>query len=330
MGCRTLEHSGPAKLLLVLFSALAALVLALPAPASAYLYWNVGSGIARADLNGGGVDESFVYGLNEDAGTGVAVNSQYIYFGSGRGLVGRASIDGGDADQDLFRIPQPAPETRNEHIPMHAVCLAVEGDYIYWSSGEAPPMSDGSARGAIGRASIDGGDVEPDFIKTEAPAFSIKIYAGHIYWRTEHAIARANLDGGSVEQSFIPTGNTIIGGIAVASGHIYWSSLWGHSIGRANVDGSDLDPHFISGLAYPYAVAVGGGHIYWDAEKPLEEKPTNAGPIWIGRANLDGSDVQQSLIKITTSTSNLAVDALGPGARSRTRHTKSKHKHRRD
>jgi hypothetical protein len=330
MRCKVLAYFRLTKRQFALLAALAALVLVLPASAGAYLYWDVGSGIARADLDGGGVDESFIPNpLPETLGGGIAVSSQFVYFDCYQGLVGRAALDGSDVNPDLFTIPQPGPETHEEHrIAVDAGSLAASGTHLYWSSGAIPIVNERENE-AIGRTGIDGGDVEPAFIKTEAPAYSVNVYAGHIYWRTEHAIGRANLDGSDVEQNFILIRSIGIGEMAVAGGHIYWTSHWGHSIGRANIDGRDIDPHFITGLAYPSEIVVGGGYIYWDAEKKREEKLINTGPSWIGRANLDGSGVQQNFISVR-SIAGLAVDSLGPGALRQRKHIKLKYKHRRD
>jgi hypothetical protein len=264
--CRASARFGLAKLSLVLVFALAASILARPAPAGAYLYWGVAGGIARADLDGGGLDTDFVRDPIERNPTGgVALSGRYIYFGGDNGLVGRADLSGGGVDPDLFTIPQSPPESPFHSIALDAVSLAVSETHIYWSSDDVSI----SAGRSIGRATIDGGSIEPEFIKTEAPARAVTVYAGHIYWFTENGIARANLDGSNFEPNFIPMEG--ISGIAVDGDHIYWSSYLGRSIGRANIDGRGVDPRFITRLAYVFGLAVGGGHIYWDAEKSVKK-----------------------------------------------------------
>jgi hypothetical protein len=84
--------------------------------------------------------------------------------------------------------------------------------------------------------------------------------------------------------------------IAVAGGEIYWAEPFAGTIGRANAaDGSGVDSRFIvtaGGACSPMSgigtrgLAVDSTHIYW----------TNPDQDTIGRANLDGSGVDQSFI----------------------------------
>jgi hypothetical protein len=316
---------GVAWLPLVFLFTLAALFCLRPAPAGAYLYWGTESGVARADLNGHGLDTSFVRDpIEHNSTNGVALSGRYVYFGGNVGRVGRASLEGGNIEPDLFTIPQPAPESLLHSIEQDAHSLAVTETYIYWSGdGDL----DGTEDGYIGRATIAGGDIEPEFIKTDAPAHSITVYAGHLYWCTRHGIARANLNGSGVEPNFIPVEGPCQ--IAVAGGYIYWSSFLGQSIGRADIDGRAVDQRFITGLAHVFGVAVGGGYIYWDAEENPEDKLDRSGPVWTGRANINGTDIRQRFIRTPRITGRLAVNALGPGSRSQVRHIRPGHKHRR-
>jgi hypothetical protein len=299
MGYVGLRRFVPARQRAALVVVLTALVLLLPASASGYLYWEGDNGIARADLDGNGMETNFIpklKGINE---SGVAVSSRYIYFGGVQGLIGRANLNGGDVDPDLFRIPQPVPGLY-EPVEVDAISLVVAGTHIYWTSWES----------SIGRASVDGGGIEPAFIKTEAQDNALAVDAGHIYWATEHAIGRANLDGGGVEPDFISLGAAAADGVAVADGHIYWTVFGGHSIGRSNIDGRGVDPNFIAGLDFVSDAAIGGSYIYWQAR----EHEFGLGRVWIGRANLNGGDVRKTLINVAqTKEGMLAADALGPG-----------------
>ena len=86
-------------------------------------------------------------------------------------------------------------------------------------------------------------------------------------------------------------------GVAVDADHIYWTSQNG-MIGRARIDGSRVDRNFIkAGTSDPsqisrIALAVDAEHIYW-----TDVGPTGApGAGSIGRANLDGTGVQENLV----------------------------------
>lgn len=318
---------------------LAALALALPATTGAYLYWHGNDTIVRANLDGTNVNTSFIPNAPGSL-DGVAVTGRYIYFGREAGLIGRASLNGSDIQANLISIPQPPPEDRSGE---YADSLAVGAAHIYWSE----TYSDG-----IGRANLDGGVGEPGFIKTEAHVLDVAVDAGHLYWASEHAIGRANLNGSDIEQNFIQP-PTPIKGLAVADGHIYWGVNDGHDIDRANLDGREVDQHFITALGYVSNFAVGGGYIYWEDNEGFQM----LGRAWIGRANLNGSNVRSELVEVEGVNVNgrpvtslegayengnnvisqfsvngglgrLAADALGPGASpAKPSHPKHKRRH---
>jgi sugar lactone lactonase YvrE len=200
--------------------------------------------------------------------------------------IGRADIDGTGADQSFISVP--------------ATHLAVDAEHIYWTN----PNS-----GAIGRANLDGTGIDKSFIpEAFAPSrFSgaVRVDPQHIYWANGQNIARANLDGTGVDKSFIsdPGG---IDGVAVDSEHVYWTTYeW---IGRADLDGSDVDPHFIfpsPAMLWHGGVVVDSAHIY---SVFLEEQdPIADDQVVIGRANLDGSGVGD-FIDLDSSATELAID----------------------
>ncbi len=306
----------------VVVALLAALTLALPTSASAYLYWSTGKGVARADLDGRDVNTSFI--SDAKAFDGVMVNGPYIYFNTGDGVVARARIDGSDVDPDLFSIPQPPPLPGGIQAGAFVGSLAVAGARIYWSTGDENPD--------IGRANIDGGGIEPSFIDTGGFHGEIASGGNYVYWVSERAIGRAKLDGTDIEPSFIPLhppyGTGAIDGIAVADGHIYWSAYASHSIGRANLDGGGVDESFITSPDYPLNLAVAGRYIYWQSYNSVV-LPTE---LWIGRANIDGGDVENELVNITGEVTGelyggFAADTLGPGGEGPPKHAKRKPKH---
>jgi hypothetical protein len=124
------------------------------------------------------------------------------------------------------------------------------------------------------------------------------------------AIARADVDGSASDLKFLPTNAR---DVAVDGSHIYWSNPDDGTIGRANLDGTGVDPAFIRGAGAPNFIAVDSSHIYWsnrssDAEYSTVE-PTGTGSL--GRANLDGSDVQPNCITGVTNPTGIAVGVGG-------------------
>lgn len=103
-------------------------------------------------------------------------------------------------------------------------------------------------------------------------------------------IGRANLDGSHVNQHFIKAGNPT-GGLAVDGSHVYWTNrYWNHdytsvgdAIARANLDGRHIDLRFIDASNKLDGVTVNERYIFW----------SNNGEDTIGRANLDGTAVEE-------------------------------------
>jgi Ca2+-binding RTX toxin-like protein len=126
-------------------------------------------------------------------------------------------------------------------------------------------------------------------------------------------IGRANLDGSDVNQNFIPGANTPAG-VAVGPADIFWSNTapLAGSIGHASINGGDVSQSLrciTAGLpipvfpALPSGLAVQGSFVYW----------ANFGSTTIGRANLDGTGAQGSFIAASTTVSSnvdVAADAL--------------------
>ena len=290
---------------------LALATLALTARADAFVYWtwNItppttqASGIGRANLDGTGVNQSFIAGVAPVVyTTGLAVDGAHVYWASGFGPgpvgsgIGRANLDGTGANPRFITgIPIPAK-------------LAVDADHIYWTSGAG-----------IGRANLDGTGVDESFIDPSATRggriSGVAVSADHIYWASntaqyppppggENAIGCANLDGTGVNHGFI---SATADDVEVDGAHIYWTNVNG--IGRANVDGTGVKEGFITATpAYPVAasVAVDGAHVYWG------NLVANSSNDTIGRANLDGTGVDQRFIAAGGDPLGVAVDRAVP------------------
>ena len=272
---------------LLIHAAAAAVCCWLAAPASAYIYWDNSTAgtIARANLDGSGVERSFVSGGH--GLLGLAVDGRHVFWAnSTTGTVGRANLDGTGVDQSFIT---------------HAgtpVSVAVDGQHVYWADG---------ASNEIGRANLDGSGAGPRFITGADGVAGLAVDSQHIYWGNAGTgtIGRANLDGSGVDQSFITPGGPVVpNGVAVDGQHIYWTDAGGNAIGRANLDGSGVTVGFIAGAHHPFGVAVDGQHVYW-----TNYDAGSAGAV--GDANLDGSGANQSLVPGLTWPAAIAVDAGG-------------------
>jgi hypothetical protein len=276
---------------------------------AAHIYWSepeAGKGpsghgidnIWRCNLNGTGVSRHFVTGLVVPGD--VAVQDPYLYWlDSEASTIGRAQLDGTHVQRNLLQVGgtsesiavrgahiywatgsfsgQPALVWQADLNGSHARKLfsvgkgfeigglAVNGEHIYWANTD---------KGTIGRASLNGTNVELSFLTGLASPIGLALGQKHLYWASfgtvywasfgTGSIGRADLGGGHVNKQFITAAGDPRG-IAVGAGHIYWANSSGGAIGRARVDGTHANPGFIparvlfmgSDGADPGAVAVG-------------------------------------------------------------------------
>lgn len=180
--------------------------------------------------------------------------------------------------------------------------VAVYGGYVYWVNHDVD--------GSIGRARLDGGDVEQRFIPNAAgeriddvnEACGLTVTASHIYWAdtNQNTIAEADTATGADVSQFIPARSPC--GVAVSGSHIYWAdNLDRGSIGRANLDGSDPTDDFISGASGPCGLAVAGGWLYWANSGAGTTGST------IARARIGGAGVDERYVTGASSPCGVAV-----------------------
>lgn len=249
-----------------MLSAIAFLLLGLAtAPGTqAHVYWANygGTTIGRANLDGTGVNQSFITGA--DSPSSVAVDGAHIYWGNYQSnTIGRSNLDGTGVNQSFIIANSPTS-------------VVVDGAHIYWTNSGT----------AIGRANLDGTGVNAGFITGASNVRGMAVDGAHIYWANygSNAIGRANLDGTAKDQGFM-TGLNGPYGVAVDGAHLYWPSFGGNTIGRANLDGTGANEGFINSGPLQ-AIAVDGAHIYW----------TNYVANAIARANLDSTGANPSFI----------------------------------
>ncbi|HEX3239545.1 MAG TPA: hypothetical protein VHR18_05345 [Solirubrobacterales bacterium] len=267
---------------LMLIAALAIATPALAAPADGHIYWTTRSGdIARANLDGTGVNRQFIAGAAVFPSAITASGHHLYWVDTNRDTIGRANLDGTGVDRTFLSFPS-APSVFRPHD------IAIRAGHIYWANWSA----------FIGRARIDGTHAQLKFIQIKgfAPGY---LAAGvhHLYWtgiafEEPNVIGRAKLDGSGVKNIFISS-ETSPFHVAVAGSHLYWTTPT-NAIVRANLDGSGVRPRFItSAKGQPGGLAVGGGRIYWTALAHSSTNPDDDTLLGrIGDANLDGKGVR--------------------------------------
>ena len=226
--------------------------------------------------------------------------ARYLYYRSGPGSIGRAELGGSGTPESSFITGLGADAPYG---------IAVDGQHVYWTVGMTTYST---TSGWIGRADLDGTDVENHWIATGGSDW-IAVDGGHIYWSNSYygigcpngpgwgSIGRADLAGGNVNQCFIQgwnystsTGGYNPQGVAVDPSYIYWATNWSRpgadrpAIMRARLDGSDVQRIAEIAVAneQPEGVAVDADHVFW--AKACTNHTVGYGDI--GRSDLDGSN----------------------------------------
>jgi|GEM_PF-815803 len=280
----------------VLTVALAALALfAAPRAEAAYLYWTnhaVGQGetgtVGRANLDGSGATNSFISAPGVSCG--VAADTSHVYWAAGeaaQGHIGRSDLFGGAID-NAFITP-----TNSFNCG-----VAVNADSIFFNNHAIP---------SIGRANLDGSGVDQTFVltggnNTQHPA----VNSTHLFWTNKGSstVGRATLAGGNIESTLL-TAKCELNGVAVNDQYVYWANDNCASIGRARLTAggvTDIEQDFIplSVGKGPCGLTVDANHIYWGQ---WGDETSGA----VGRANLDGTGVDEEFIATSGLTCSVAV-----------------------
>ena len=123
----------------------------------------------------------------------------------------------------------------------------------------------------------------------------------HVYWTSLFGVGRANLDGSGADTRFIAVSTTC--GVALPNGQIFWGIDRG-SIGVGGLDGSVINGHLLDAPSYFCGwggIAADSAHVYWANENQPDFDT-------IGRANLDGTGVDQRFIEGAINPCGVAVD----------------------
>lgn len=277
-----------------------------------HIYWiNLDAGaIARAKLDCTDAQSVFI-ALPEpepEPGVQLPINTRGLAVGGGKiywtnaaakleqidgtfkvteGTVGRATLNGEGAATEVQ--PNFITAARNPRA------VAVDSAHVFWTSDPLPPGEFNP--GFIGRAKLDGGEVNAKLVETFNPVREmpgLAVDSGHIYWMQTAVsipfsmISRAKLDGtgyfepdaGVNEIEFIPVGEGVGGkGLTVEGNQIYWTGQDSETVGRAKLNGdapaSEVDPSLVSEASHPIGIAAGATQIFWSANGESLPNPGN-------------------------------------------------------
>jgi hypothetical protein len=210
--------------------------------------------------------------------------------------VGRANLDGSNADPAFIAMEEPENDVET--------CggLAIDAAHIYWAN---------DTNGTIGRADLDGSEVNQRFITGLDHPCGLSIDASYIYWTSSHysqehgAIGRAGIDGAHPQAEFLKTAYPPCA-VATSGAYLFGPSLDPENLAAgifqtaSNGGGTPalLVPHVETGCG----IAVSGEYIYWT-------NPEDGGTLEgaIGRSRVDGSQVEPRFIGGLEDPTGLAI-----------------------
>jgi hypothetical protein len=245
---------------------------------STHIYWgDLGtSAIGRANLDGSQPNNWFVTGMRNPCL--LAIGSSHIFWTTeGSTSISRANLDGGNPDYDFVEADPPREIYQS---PYWDVCGgAVDGSHLYWAHNRAE---------AIGRVTLDGSTVEPEFIPDVGGVCGVAVTGSHLYWGSyERSIGRATIDGAQLEPTFI-AGLERPCGLALDSTHLYWREqrTMPGSIGRVELGGGGPSREVltnISGGAAGCEVAVDSLSLPSPTPSPPVQSSCRVGKANVGR-----------------------------------------------
>ena len=249
------------------------------------LYWTTfvggsGSTVQRANLDGSGV-ETLVTGLNAPWPIEVDPMHGKMYWGDvNTQQIQRANLDGSGVETVAVGVPIDNPA---------GLAIDAVSQTLYWSDFRYDKICKTDLTTHTTTTLVSG--------LSNPFGLALDLGAGKVYWADAGAgkIQRVNLDGTGLQDLVTGLSNPRDVDLDLASGKMFWPDLHDRVIYCANLDGSGAGV-LLPSVDATFAVAVDpvGRTLYWTSD------------YGIGRANLDGSDVELDLVP-GSSTYGLAV-----------------------
>ena len=232
----------PVVVTLALLAALLVSALALAPRAEAFIYWNGYGTIERANLDGSGVEPSFITDSRRDAGGRWPSATRHIYWADGyTGTIERANLDGTGVDHSFI-------------TGADAGSVAVDAAHVYWSTQAGPPKtrmappSFAPISTARTRRALTSRRATPAGLGGRRRAHLLGRQLFRLRDRPRQPRRHRGRAGLHLCRAAPPG---ILGIGRRRRAHLLDHFTATGTIGRANLDGSGVEPSFITGASFP-------------------------------------------------------------------------------
>lgn len=149
-----------------------------------HIYWTNRNAktIGRANLDGSHVNQAFIR-TNASMTGDMAIDAGHIYW-TGSGAISRASLDG--THLELNWIP----------VASNLTGISISGGNVYWGDFQCCPPD--PSQSGVGRASIGGEGVNPDFVPGREAA-GVVTGGGWLFWTASTVIYRSRSNGTGIQ-----------------------------------------------------------------------------------------------------------------------------------
>ena len=258
------------------------------------LYWaDYGAGtISFLNLNTAETPTVLMSGLDGPAGIEIVGNNIY-WINQNTNSIGRANLDGSGINKNFI----PTRES-----PLY---LLHHDGYFYWSNYAVDDVGRDPLNSSIGRSLVDGTNVDQFFIPQTYFGQGLGTDGTYLYWGNAGSpatlgtgtVGRATLSGEEINNSFV-TGLNRPTSVLFFNNLLYVTDgAFDSRIINVYLDGTRFDTPLIETQGLSTSLAIDGVNIFWNSEVSG----------LIGRADLDGNNVNITFISGLDSTGGLFV-----------------------